>query len=115
MGDAVFDMVLMFFAYTKMLGRIETRTRDRIYCQTIRTVRDISLDDRARSKNCDLQFANTFRDKENYSIDGLCVAFKHWWEKAVISHLIYRKQIVCPPSTPVLGYHSMLHNKSLLN
>ena len=30
-----------------MLGRIETRTRDRIYCQMIRTVRDISLDDRA--------------------------------------------------------------------
>ena len=26
----------MFFAYKKMLGRIETRTRDRIYCQTMR-------------------------------------------------------------------------------
>ena len=39
---------LMFFAYKKMLGQIETRTRDRIYCQTMQTVRDISRDDRAR-------------------------------------------------------------------
>ena len=60
----------MFFAYTKILGRTETRTRDRMYCQSIRTVRDISRDDRARS---DLQFANTDRLKENYSIDiDLC-------------------------------------------
>ena len=29
-GDAVFAIVLMFFAYKKMLGRIETRTRDMI-------------------------------------------------------------------------------------
>ena len=37
-----------FSRMKKMLGRIETRTRDRIYCQTIRAVRDISRDDRAR-------------------------------------------------------------------
>ena len=42
------DSLWMFFAYKKMLGRTETRTRDRMYCQTIRTVRHISRDDRAR-------------------------------------------------------------------
>ena len=31
-----------------MLGRTVTRSRDRMYCRTIRTVRDISRDDRAR-------------------------------------------------------------------
>ena len=50
-----------------MLGRTETRTRDRMYCQTIGTVRDISP--RRSSNNCDLQFANTDRFKDNYSID----------------------------------------------
>ena len=38
-----------------MLGRTETRTRDRIYCQTMRTVRDISRDDRARIATCRLR------------------------------------------------------------
>ena len=47
-GDALFAIVLDDFRVYKMLGRIETRTRDRIYCQTIRTDRDISRDDRAR-------------------------------------------------------------------
>ena len=36
------------FSRIKMLGRIETRARDSIYSQTIRTIRDISRDDRAR-------------------------------------------------------------------
>ena len=51
-----------------MLGRIEMRTRDRIYCQMIRTVRDISRDDRARIVTCSLRTL-TDRLKENYSID----------------------------------------------
>ena len=51
MGDAVFAIVLD--VYKKM--KIETRTRDRIYCQKIRTVRDISRDDRARHATCSLQ------------------------------------------------------------
>ena len=38
-----------------MLGRTETRIRDRMYCQTIRTVRDISRDDRARIATCSLR------------------------------------------------------------
>ena len=45
-----------------MLGRTETRTRDRMYCQTIRTVRDISRDNRARIATC--SFANT--DRQTY-------------------------------------------------
>ena len=57
----------MFFAYKKMLGRTEMRTRDRMYCQTIRTVRDISRDDRARIATCSLR-TPTDRLKENYSI-----------------------------------------------
>ena len=59
---------LMFFAYKKKLGRIETRTRDRIYCQTMRTVRDISRDDWARIATCSLRTL-TDRLKENYRID----------------------------------------------
>ena len=51
-----------------MLGRTETRTRDRIYCQTMRTVRDISRDGRARIATCSLRTL-TDRLKENYSID----------------------------------------------
>ena len=55
----------MFFTYKKMLGRTEMRTRERMYCQTIRTVRDISRDDRARIATCSLR---TPTDRLN--IDG---------------------------------------------
>ena len=58
----------MFSSITKLLGRIETQTRDMMYCQTIRTVRERHLPRRS-SKNCDLQFANTDRFRENYSIE----------------------------------------------
>ena len=44
-----------FSRIQKMLERIETRTRDRIYSQTIRTVRDFSRDDRARITTCGLR------------------------------------------------------------
>ena len=52
-----------------MLPRIETRTREMLYCQTqtIRTVRDISRDDRARIATCSLR-TPTSRLKENCSI-----------------------------------------------
>ena len=53
-----------------MLCRIETRTRDRIYCQTIRTVRDISRDDRERIATCSLRTPTDIL-KENYSIDTM--------------------------------------------
>ena len=55
-----------------MLGRTETRTRDRMYCQTIRTVRDISRDDGARIATCSLRTPtdrHTDRHKDNCSID----------------------------------------------
>ena len=57
-----------------MLGRTETRTRDRIYCQTMRTVRDISRDDRARIATCSLRTPTdrqTDRLNVNYSIDDI--------------------------------------------
>ena len=58
------------FCVYKNLGRTETRTRDRMYCRSIRTVRDISRDDRARIATCSLR-TSTDRHKENYSIDRL--------------------------------------------
>ena len=54
-GHPISQRFWKFFAYKKMLGRTETRTRDRIYCQTMRRVRDISRDDRARIATCSLQ------------------------------------------------------------
>ena len=45
-----------------LLGRTETRTCDRMYCQTIGTVSDISQDDRARIATCSLQ---TPTDRQN--------------------------------------------------
>ena len=57
-----------------MLGRTDTRTRERMYCQTIRTVRDISRDDRARIATCSLR-TPTDRVKENYSIDVVMSSF----------------------------------------
>ena len=44
------------------------RTRDRICFQTIRSVRDISRDDRSRIATCSLRTA-TDRFKANYSVD----------------------------------------------
>ena len=54
-GKLISQRFLMFFAYIKkLLGRTEARTRDMMYCQTIRTVRYISRDDRARIATCRL-------------------------------------------------------------
>ncbi len=60
--EAVFAIVLDVFAYTKILVRTETLTRERMYCQSIPTVRD----DRARIATCSLR-TQTDRLKENYS------------------------------------------------
>ena len=54
-GHPISPRFLMFFAYKKLLGRTEMRTLDRMYCQTIRTVRDISRADRARIATCRLR------------------------------------------------------------
>ena len=66
-----------FSRIKKMLGRTETRTRERKYLGRIRSVWDISRGDRARIATCSLRTL-TDRLKTNYSIDyGLflvCVA-----------------------------------------
>ena len=64
-GGPVSPRFWVFFAYKKMLGR----TRERMYCQSIRTIRDISRDDRARIATCSLR-TRTDRLKENYRIDS---------------------------------------------
>ena len=46
------------------------QTRDRMYCQTIRTVGDISRDDRGRIATCSLL---TVTDR-NYSVDVISIA-----------------------------------------
>ena len=57
-----------FSRIQKLLGRTETLTRDRMYLGRIRSVRDISRDDRARIATCSLR-TPTDRLVENYSID----------------------------------------------
>ena len=49
------DNLEAFRVYKKLLGRTETRTRDMMYLGRIRSVRDISRDDRARIANADRQ------------------------------------------------------------
>ena len=51
-GDPISPRFWTLFAYTKIA---ETRTRDRMYGQTVRTVRDISQDNRARIATCSLR------------------------------------------------------------
>ena len=63
----------VFSRIKKILRRTETRTRDRICFQTIRSVRDISRDDRARIPTCSLRTA-TDRFKANYSVDETTIA-----------------------------------------
>ena len=61
-GDPIQPRFWKYFAYKKkLLGRTETRTRDRIFCQTMRTVRDISRDDRARIATCSLRTLTDIR------------------------------------------------------
>ena len=64
------DSLWMFFAYKKILGRTETRTRERKYLGRIRSVWDISRGDRARIATCSLR-TSPDRLKANYSIDVL--------------------------------------------
>ena len=61
-------LVWVFFAYKKIVGRTETRTRDRKYLGRIRSVLDISRDDRARIATCRLR-TSTDRLKTHYSVD----------------------------------------------
>ena len=54
-------LVWVFFAYKKILGRTETRTRDRMYLGRIRSVRDISRGDGARIATCSLRTPTDLR------------------------------------------------------
>ena len=68
--DSAFAIVYGCFSrIKKILRRTEMRTRDRMYCQTIRSVWDISRGDRARIATCSLR-TSTDRLKANYSIDS---------------------------------------------
>ena len=70
-GGPISARFCVFFAYKKFIGRTETRTRDRMYCQAIGTVRDISRHDRARIATYSFRTPTnrqTDRLKENYSI-----------------------------------------------
>ena len=61
------------FSRIKMLSQTETRTRERMHCQSIRTVWDISRDDRGRIATCNLLTSTdrqTDRFNENYSVDN---------------------------------------------
>ena len=62
------SLVWFFFAYKQILGRTETRIRDRMYLGRIRSVWDISRGDRARIATCSLR-TPTDRLKANYSVD----------------------------------------------
>ena len=71
-----------------MLGRTERRIRDRIYCQTMRTVRDISRDNRARIATCSWRTL-TDRLKANYSID------KYWrYVNATNNNALYTQGLI---------------------
>ena len=66
------SLVWGFFAYKKILGRTETRTHDRMYLGRIRSVRDISREERARIATFSLR-TPTDRLKANYSVDVLYI------------------------------------------
>ena len=74
----------------KLLGQTETRTRDRMYCQIIRIVRDISRDDRARIATCRLRTL-TDRLKENYNID--VIAFYEIYNRRKM-YLMMREHVI---------------------
>ena len=71
--DSAFAIVYGCFSrIKKKLGRTEMRTRDRMYCQTIRSVWDISRGNGARIATCSLR-TSTDRLKANDSIDSTWV------------------------------------------
>ena len=63
---SIHESQVSFSRIKKLLGRIETRTLDRMYLGRMRSVGDISRDDRARIATCSLR-TPTYRLMENYS------------------------------------------------
>ena len=68
-GDPASRGFVCFSRIKKLLGRTDTRTRDRMCSQVSDDTNRLRHLPRRSSKNCDLQFANFDRLKENYSID----------------------------------------------
>ena len=69
-GNSVFVIVFGCFSpIINLLGQTEMRTRERNEWQSIRTVWDISRDDRVRIATCSLQQWQIDRFKENSNID----------------------------------------------
>ena len=62
----------------KNIGWTETRTRDRMYCQTTRIIRYISRDDQTIIAICSLRTL-TDKLKDNYSIDVAIVSVLRWY------------------------------------
>ena len=78
-----------------MLGRTETRTRDRMYCQTIRTVRDIpeTIEQELRRAVCEHRQTEIFL-KVNYSID-LCFICFFYCHVEEVNTLNVSSDVVC--------------------
>ena len=101
--DSAFAIVYGCFSrIKKMLGRTEMRTRDRMYCQTIRSVWDISRGDRARIATCSLRTSPdrlTDRPKANYSIDVKLpsqwpIIAINWWNDLLDEIFIYNSAVI---------------------
>ena len=90
-----------------MLGRTETWTRDMMYCQTIRTVIDISWDDRAGIATYILRR----RLNENYSIDYTVPSVTLKEAYLVITKIIAFIQIYTHVNIKITCYNQYSYNK----
>ena len=75
-GRRLAAVVFGFLAFTKYLGRIETRIRNKKYLGWMRSVRAISRGDWARNANCILR-TSTDRLKTNYRVDVYTCRARH--------------------------------------
>ena len=83
----------------KLLSQTETRTRDRMYLGRIRSVRDISREDRARIATCSLR-TPTDRLMENYCIDKANMLRQHFHYCSANNYLLL--------SSVVYVYHVLI-------
>ena len=95
--DSVFVIVLGVRCIKKLLGRTETRTRERKCFRSIRTVWDISRDDRARILTCSLRTATDLRRiiytknvLKNTSVTSH-VTNQGWWQ--LCNFLLFCRQL----------------------
>ena len=76
-------LVWGFFAHKIILGRTETRTRDRMYLGRIRSVRDISRGDSARIATSRLRTPTDLRQIIILIVRGRCISSQNH-EKRVV-------------------------------